>query len=284
MKVVFINTITSLFRRTAVTGCLLFSFSIVQAQYDTVIVDETEQSTDEGKGDGDTDDQTSFFVDKNTYDTVSFRSRAIPADALKKMKEDKDFWYADGSAQPGKRMEQPSRQVDSGSLKPGERIEQEEPYVPVGKRSWFQTLMWIVIIGGFAAAIMWYLAGSNVGLFRKKERQHAAEEESEISEDIFSINYQKEIDKAAAQGNYRLAIRLMYLRLLKNLSEKNIIRYKQDRTNLDYLMQLHPTAYYKDFFRITRNYEYSWYGQFNVSNEAYGIIKNEFDVFEKTTS
>lgn len=79
-----------------------------------------------------------------------------------------------------------------------------------------------------------------------------------------------------------MAIRLMYLRLLKNLSERNIIQYKQDRTNLDYLMQLHPTRYYNGFFRITRNYEYSWYGEFPVSNEAYGIIKKEFDNFENT--
>ena len=105
--------------------------------------------------------------------------------------------------------------------------------------------------------------------------------EDEITEDIFAINYQKEIDKAAAQGNYRLAIRLMFLRLLKNMSEKSIIRYKQDKTNLDYLLELHPTNYYTRFFRITRNYEYSWYGQFNVSEDAYKIIRNDFDQFDK---
>ena len=85
-------------------------------------------------------------------------------------------------------------------------------------------------------------------------------EEELATEDIFAINYQKEIDKAAQQGNYRLAVRLLFLRILKNLSQKNIIRYTQDKTNLDYLVQLHATRYYSDFFRITRNYEYSWYG------------------------
>lgn len=282
LKAIIPNIITSLFFRAVITGGLLLPFSAIRAQYDTTIIDEVKQSTEEEKGN--TEDQANFFVDKNTYDTLSFQSRAIPADVLKKMKEDGDFWYADGSAQPGVRRVQPAQRPDSGSQRTPERIEQEDRYVPVGKRSWFQTLMWIIIIGGFAAAIMWYLAGSNVGLFRKKERQLSAGEESDISEDIFAINYQKEIDKAAGQGNYRLAIRLMYLRLLKNFSERNIIQYKQDRTNLDYLMQLHPTAYYKDFFRVTRNYEYSWYGQFNVSNEVYVVIKNEFDVLEKITS
>ena len=69
-----------------------------------------------------------------------------------------------------------------------------------------------------------------------------------MTEDIFAINYQKEIDKACSKGNYRLAIRLMFLRLLKDLSEKNIIQYTQDKTNFDYLIQLHPTRLLQRFF------------------------------------
>jgi hypothetical protein len=141
--------------------------------------------------------------------------------------------------------------------------------------------LWLVIIGGFAGFLMWYLAGSNVGLFRRKSNIMGSEEEETVTGDIFAINYQKEIDKAAQQGNYRLAVRLMFLQLLKNLSEKNIIRYSQERTNMDYLIQLQPTRYYPDFFRITRNYEYSWYGHFTVNEEAYRIIKNDFTNFER---
>jgi hypothetical protein len=98
-------------------------------------------------------------------------------------------------------------------------------------------------------------------------------------EDIFAINYQKEIDKAAAAKNYRLAIRLMFLRLLKTMSEQNVIQYKQDRTNFDYLTQLMNTRLYNDFFRITRNYEYVWYGKLSVSDETYAVIKKDFDQF-----
>jgi hypothetical protein len=126
-----------------------------------------------------------------------------------------------------------------------------------------------------------YLAATDVHLFRKKSVPVSnKEEEDEISEDIFAINYQKEIDKAAAQGNYRLAVRLLFLRLLKNMSDKNVISYKQDKTNSDYLMQLSSTNYYQDFFRITRYYEYSWYGKFEVSNEAYLLINKEVQQFE----
>jgi len=85
-------------------------------------------------------------------------------------------------------------------------------------------------------------------------------------------------------GDYRLAIRLMFLRLLKQLSQKKIIEYKQERTNFDYLSQLHATGFYNDFFRLTRNYEYTWYGKFEVSGETFGIIKSEFENFDRKLS
>jgi hypothetical protein len=64
------------------------------------------------------------------------------------------------------------------------------------------------------------------------------------------------------------------------MSEKNIIQYKQDKTNFDYLLQLQPTNYYSSFFQLTRNYEYSWYGLFDISDEAYQLIKKDFEQFE----
>src|SRR6185369_2616844 len=98
--------------------------------------------------------------------------------------------------------------------------------------------------------------------------------EDNSSENIFDINYQREIEKAVNAKDYRLAVRLMFLRLLKQLSQKKIIEYEQERTNLEYLSELNATGYYNDFFRLTRNYEYVWYGKFDVSRETFGVIKN----------
>jgi len=202
-------------------------------------------------------------------DTLVVLQRTIPADAVKKMKSDEDFWYADSVI--SKKVVKPPVKERAGN----------NTYVPLGQRAWFQTLLWIVILGVFILFLTIYLGGSQVGLFRKKNIRTAGHQEEAITEDIFAINYQKEIDKAVASGNYRLAVRLLFLRLLKTMSEKNIIRYKQDKTNLDYLMELHPTTHYHQFFRITRNYEYSWYGQFPVSEEAWQQIRNDFDNMDK---
>ncbi|NOT51721.1 MAG: hypothetical protein HOP10_10645 [Chitinophagaceae bacterium] len=232
--------------------------TIIEEQAPDVVVE------DDSYDDYDDDGNRQYF----TYwweveDSFIVQQRKIPGDHIKKMQEDDDFWYANSE------IKKKDEKNGAG-------------YKPLGQQKWFQTLLWIVIVGGFAAFIALYLSGSNVGLFRRRTETVASESETdEIPQDIFAINYQKEIDKAAATGNYRLAIRLMFLRLLKQMTERNIIQYKHDKTNFDYLMQLQPTSYYNSFFRVTRNYEYSWYGKFPVSEETYKTIRNDFAQFDR---
>ncbi|MBK6992572.1 MAG: hypothetical protein IPH34_12460 [Chitinophagaceae bacterium] len=189
--------------------------------------------------------------------------RNIPEPIVKNLKEEDAFWYAD--------------KVFNQKKKP---VEPKKSYTPLGQQRWFKTLIWIIIIGAFIAFLVTYLSGSNINLFRKKNVIITNQDSEEMPEDIFAINYQKEIDKAAAAASYRLAVRLMFLHLLKNLSERNIINYKQDKTNFDYLSEVHSTSWYQPFFKVTRNYEYSWYGKFEINEDAYRLIQKDFDQFK----
>lgn len=274
-------------RKPVFAVVLLCCCNAVQAQYeDTIYTEEKKVTIDEATGQEDSDQQNDYFLSVTDYDSLLVLTRTVPDSIRKLFGKDDAYWYSYQEVQKGKRSNQPRRNIKNGD----QRIREEESAPPstaekkFSSPPWLRSLMWIIIIGGFAGALAWYLANNNVVLFRKKAKKLADEtEEGELPENIFAINYQQEIDRAAAQGNYRLAIRLMYLRVLRNLAERNLIQYKQDKTNFDYLMQLQPTALYKDFFRITRHYEYSWYGEFNVSQAAYTIIRQEFDQFDKTT-
>ena len=214
------------------------------------------------------DSEHEEFFSKRTIFPVSqdsLKVRAVPDSIINALKSDEAFWYANYDF---KKKETP--QNDSLILR-------------LVNLAWFRTLVWFLIITGFTAVVIWYLASSNASIFRRAPYAIASATEDANSENIFEINFENEISKTIATGQYRLAVRLMFLRMLKNLSEKNIIQYKQDKTNLDYLMQVHPTSYYKDFFRLTRNFEYTWYGKFDLSLEAFTIIKNDFETFQNKT-
>ncbi len=229
---------------------------------DTVPVAEPDTTyEDEYEGEYDEDSvREDYFLDKEFTEGFpdSLSIRKLPENVVKALKNDEDFWYADGIFQ--KRKEE----NDSGFLS-----------APILK-----PFIWLVIIAGFVTFLVIFLSNSNTRLFRKTSKIND-EEINPATSDIFSINYQAEINKAAAAGNYRFAVRLMFLRLLRELSDTGKIQYRQDGTNFDYMMQLHGTALYGDFSRLTRHYEYSWYGQFAIDTEKYGHIANDFENFRQ---
>jgi hypothetical protein len=275
--------------KAAITFALLLTCCLSQAQDAKIVFDSTESGGTVDDDEYRDQEDPVYFLPKG--DTLSVNQRNVSPEAVRKMKEDKDFWYVDAPLTEKQKRElqrirserERGKEVQKGKKESAIEEEDTELNEPPRKQNGaLQTLLWIGIVIVFAIGLVMYLGNSNVGLFRKKDRSVASmEEEEAITEDIFAINYQKDIDRAAAAGNFRLAIRLMFLRSLKNMAEKNIIRYKQDKTNFDYLVELHPTAYYNNFFKVTRSYEYSWYGQFPVSEEAYRIIRNDFDQFDK---
>ena len=194
-----------------------------------------------------------------------YQLRALPENSKAALKKDEDFWYAD---------------YDFGKAEePPERKKRNLPFV---ESDLFQTLLWICIVAAFAGILIMYLYNNNAGLFRRSRRIKGEEETLPETDDIFAIDYDHQISKAAAAGNYRLATRLLYLRLLRTMADKNIIQYKQDRTNLDYLMQLSSSSYYKNFFSLTRNYEYVWYGLFDIDSDKYERVRSEFNDMHQT--
>ena len=194
---------------------------------------------------------------------VTLSKQKLPDSVLKAMKEDKDFWYANHVFEKEKEKEVKVRQV-----------------TPLREKIWFKTLMWLIIIAGFAYALIAYLGSNTIGLFRRSVKGITQENEIAETENIFEINYRERIERAVRSRNYSLAVRLHFLEMLKTLAGKNMIQYKQDHTNFDYLLQLRSTSYYNDFFRLTRNYEYAWFGNFPVDEEKYSIIKNDFEKFD----
>lgn len=209
------------------------------------------------------EEATPAIDDISEEDKLAVQTRHLDTTTVNKLKKDKAFWYV--------------------NEKPAEKkAKKNTPSIFRSFNSkWFRFLLWTIIIGSFLTILIWFLAASDVQFFTRKKKLLLVQEDEPDMENIFDINYEKEIEKAIAAGNFRLATRLLYLRLLKRMSETNIIQYKQGRTNSDYVLQLYGTAWYNDFFRLTRNFEYAWYGEFRLSEEAFGVINKDFATFNQ---
>jgi Domain of unknown function (DUF4129) len=100
-------------------------------------------------------------------------------------------------------------------------------------------------------------------------------------EDIYGINFNEAIDEAVAQGRFRDATRLHYLKTLRALSDLGRINWNKHKTNVDFAHDLSGTPLSTGFSDITRLYEYAWYGEFQVSGAEYDRVKEHFLQFEK---
>jgi len=242
----------------------------VAVQDSVAIIDSITAATDEEYEDDTVpveEKKEAWFDPKWMAASDSVILRQVSSATIKAQQADEEFWYAN---YPFKK----------------EKIKEDEPQAhasePLITGSALETILWIIVIAGFITFLVMFLKNGNVGIFRRSRTIQTPDASGEDFEDIFAINYEQQIDKAAAEGNYNLGVRLLYLRLLRTLAERNIIDYQQDRTNFDYLLQLQSTKYYKDFFRLTRNYEYGWYGQFRMEGQQFDLVRRQFADFDRT--
>jgi len=98
-----------------------------------------------------------------------------------------------------------------------------------------------------------------------------------FEEDIHTLDIQALIDESIRNRHYRFAVRWLYIKLLKTLSEKDMIEWEINKTNTDYARELRNTDRYKPFNRLTFIFEYVWYGEFEPDKEGLLKYKSEFD-------
>lgn len=99
---------------------------------------------------------------------------------------------------------------------------------------------------------------------------------NEIQEDINSLDFDKLIEKYTSLMDYRMAVRYFYLRLLKTLNNKGMIAWRINKTNRDYMTELAGSRLTGSFDMLSSFYEYTWYGDFNLTPEQFGFIRERF--------
>lgn len=141
-------------------------------------------------------------------------------------------------------------------------------------------IRWAIIIT-FIVFIVLRILDVNVFGFFYSDSKKASTGFSEIDDDISKADINTMIEMAKKDENYRLAVRLLFLKLLQIFDNKKLIIWKQYKTNADYLYELENSAYIENFKQLKYIYEYIWYGDFLLSKKLYLTIEDDFaEVFE----
>ena len=115
------------------------------------------------------------------------------------------------------------------------------------------------------------------GAFKRKSTT-AKNTPEEIEDEVITkeSDFDRLIRIALQNNNYRQAVRYQYLRTLHELADKNFIQLAPDKTNFQYVREIKNSVYQNEFAALTLNYEYVWYGEFNIDKTVYHKIENGF--------
>ncbi len=137
------------------------------------------------------------------------------------------------------------------------------------------------IVTGIAAIVFTFLKLMDINILKFITKDSKPIEFNENLENIHEINFEKEINSAISVGNYRLAIRLLYLNSLKKLNDKQLIHWEPSKTNQTYINEIVDSNKKQGLQILTLRFEYAWYGDFPVNEQSFRQINKSFVDFNQ---
>lgn len=118
------------------------------------------------------------------------------------------------------------------------------------------------------------------GIFRRGRKMQTISKDEDTVDELDDIsNYDALVLQAEKENNLNVAVRYLFLKTLKNISDKELIHFAADKTNSEYLGEMKSHKYFSEFGWLTRNYEYLWYGKFSIDSGEYSKLKERFNLF-----
>lgn len=183
---------------------------------------------------------------------------------------------------------QPIDQVDweeaTSGLDYGEGKFVPPPKTDTANLEFLATLFKIIGILAVAVAIVFllrYFLGIQ-GMQKatnKKFDPNAKIDTQTIAEHIHEFDLPTLIQQAIAQKDFTVATRLYYLLTIKILSNKDLIQWKKDKTNRNYLNELKALDIKNQFSQLTNIFERVWYGEVAVNEAIFTEIEGQFKGF-----
>lgn len=152
----------------------------------------------------------------------------------------------------------------------------DSPWASIVIRVVFFTIFGIVLI----ALINQILGGNLSSTFSAKKSNGELGLNIKRS-DLKHTNYDELLNSALSENRYRDAVRILYLKALQQLNEAELILWKADKTNHDYLRELgdHPSR--SAFSRLTSYYEYVEYGDFRIEQKGFQNVRDVYKKFQE---
>jgi hypothetical protein len=102
---------------------------------------------------------------------------------------------------------------------------------------------------------------------------------SDVEEQILEVDLDKFLVEALSVKDFRLALRINFLIIIKALSLKNQITWKKEKTNWEYVSEIKHQATAIKFKEIVVTFEAIWYGERPLNEDQFAKLQPTYETF-----
>jgi len=151
---------------------------------------------------------------------------------------------------------------------------QNDSFMPVG----LGYVLLIIFVLALIALIFFMFINSE----RKGKKVGEAIELEEINPTEIPLSeLEKLLKEAIDKGDYRGAVRIYFIFIIRDLSDKEWIQWEKEKTNFHYLREMAGKTEFDDFNRSVSYFEIIWYGKREIDAGKFEEIKPNFTTFLK---
>jgi hypothetical protein len=134
---------------------------------------------------------------------------------------------------------------------------------------WLLVAFFLVVIG----LIVYFIYRNHPELFLRDKKRSPLHYDVE-EETIYGIDFEKEMVAALSSGDYRSAIRFLYLQTLRFVADKQWIVWQIYKTPTEYTFELKPAGLKVPFRNFTNHFLQVRYGNFKATGELFEEMRD----------
>lgn len=99
---------------------------------------------------------------------------------------------------------------------------------------------------------------------------------------ISKTELERRLEVAIEKGDYRECVRIYFTFILKELIRKGWIRWKKEKTNHHYVMEMGGKPESLGFMQSVRIYDLVWYGDYQIDEDIYELLRPQLEHYYKS--
>ena len=133
---------------------------------------------------------------------------------------------------------------------------------------------WILIglIVLIIALVVYFIWKKHPSLFTREKKMPGLPYDVE-EENIYGVDFEKELSEALASSDFRSAVRIIYLQTLRFLADKEWIDWRIFKTPTEYLYELKPVVLRLAFRDFTNRFLQVRYGNYQATPELFAAMR-----------